>query len=81
MSEIHPAPIPFSLDAEVWTPASLFLFLLWFFLKQPYREALGSLFPSPPLSQLTPVLLTTVSTAKCDAFNFFGFCIIFAFLF
>lgn len=26
MSEIHPAPIPFSLDAEVWAPASLFSF-------------------------------------------------------
>lgn len=27
--------------------------------------------PSPRLSPLTPMLLPTVSTAKCDAFNFF----------
>lgn len=35
MSEIPPPPIPFSLEAEVWAPATLFSFPLWFFLKQP----------------------------------------------
>lgn len=51
MSEIHPAPIPFSLDAEGWTPASLFLFLLWFFLKQPCREALPRVPRALPLAR------------------------------
>lgn len=36
--EILPIPIPFSLEADIWAPASLFLFLLWFFLKQPCRD-------------------------------------------
>lgn len=83
MSEIlpPPPPIPFSLDAEVWAPATLFSFRFVVLPEAACREALGSLFPSPWLSQLTPMLIPTVSTAKCDAFNFFGFCIVFAFLF
>lgn len=74
-------PFPFHWMLRFGPQLAFFLFLLWFFLKQPCREALGSLFPSPWLSQLTPMLIPTVSTAKCDAFNFFGFCIVFAFLF
>lgn len=74
-------PIPFSLDAEVWAPATLFSFPFVVLPEAACREALESLFPSPWLSQLTPMLIPTVSTAKCDAFNFFGFCIVFAFLF
>lgn len=53
-------PIPFSLDAEVWAPASLFLFLLWFFLKQPAGKPQGPL-PSPWPSQLTPMPIPTQS--------------------
>lgn len=84
--EIPPPRFLFT-EAEVWAPANLFVFLLWFFLKQSCREALGSRplsslpFPScpcpcpppphPQLNQLTSMLIPTVSTAKCDALKFF----------
>lgn len=42
-------PFPFHWMLRFGPQLAFFLFLLWFFLKQPCREALGSLFPSPPL--------------------------------
>lgn len=70
MSEIHPTPIPFSLGAEVWASASLFL--LWFFLKQPCREALGSLF-SPHLAQPAHTHASSYSLySKMWCFPFLG---------
>lgn len=68
--EIPPSHFLFT-EAEVWAPANLFVFPLWFFLKQPCREALGSIPPIPQLNQLTSMLIPTVSTAKCDALKFF----------
>lgn len=79
MSEIYPTPIPFSLMLRFGpqlasSSSSSFVVLPEAALQGSPR----SLFPSPRLSPLTPMLLPTVSTAKCDAFNFFGFCIVFA---
>lgn len=81
MSEIPPPP--HSLFTGGWGlgPSYPFFFSFVVLPEAACREALGSLFPSPWLSQPTPMLIPTVSTAKCDAFNFFGFCIVFAFLF
>lgn len=77
MSEIYPTPIPFSLMLR-FGPQLAFFFSLVALPEAALQGSPRPLFPSPRLSQLTPVLLPTVSTAKCDAFNFFGFCIVFA---
>lgn len=74
MSEIPPPPpFPFSLEAEVWAPATLFSFPFVVLPEAACREALGSLFPSPWLSQLTPMLFLQSPQQNVMLSTFLGF--------
>lgn len=82
MSEIlPPPPIPFSLDAEVWAPATLFSFRFVVLPEAACREALGSLLPSPWLSQLTPMLFLQSPQQNVMLSTFLGFVLFLPFCF
>lgn len=82
MSEILPPP-PISLFTGGWGlgPSYPFFFSFcgssWSSLQGSPRVPL----PLPVAQPAHTYAIPTVSTAKCDAFDFFGFCIVFASLF
>lgn len=82
MSEIPTPspPFPFHWRLRFGPQLPFFLFLCG----SSWSSLQGSPRVPPPLPLAQPAhtyAIPTVSTAKCDAFDFFGFCIVFAFLF